>query len=604
MCGILFHRDPAGVEPAPRYERALDRMADRGPDARGLELRDDCALGHTRLSIIDLSDEANQPFWDTSGRHAIVYNGELYNYRELRDDLVAAGVRFRTASDTEVLLAALVHWGLDEALARVRGMFAFVWLDTRTGRVQAARDHFGQKPLYWFRDGARLGIASSPLSLRELGAGAQPDLASYAIWFTPAARGGTRGACQRDRSFFAGIEVLPAGHVIDAQGDEVVVREYFDPTTLHDPERFRALAEADEDALRDELAFHFDRAVRRHLVSDVPAGVLLSGGFDSTLVYWYAHHHDPSVTTFTKLSPGIEKLPLEVIPEVLKRRPASAWFGVQKPEEYLPRLVDFVRRTASPARWGGGVPMQQLCADARRNGVKVLLGGDCADEYMAGYGFYTRIFDPPQPDWEELGDLVALDAESPFYDAEAAERVMADERALRERIVASLAHIRDPHERYVHATLIHDTASFLQTIPLPNSDAYAMMNSVELRNPLLALDLVRFAINLPARMRAARDHTGQFGKYLMRQLAGREIGDFMYREKEGTRNYSVAMAKPEYWNFAAFEIAKIFDLPQEMDTRQIIRAYNLELFHRLHIEGQQDVLPALLTEAGRAALEA
>lgn len=601
MCGILFH---AG-EPRPPAEvlrRALARMTSRGPDFESLHFGDGFAVGHTRLSIIDLSPEANQPFWDASQRWALSYNGEIYNYLEIRADLLRAGRRLRTQSDTEVLLESILHFGLEPTLARVRGMFAFVLYDTASGELIAARDHFGQKPLYYLKEGGAVAIASDVRSLVDLRGRTEPDLTSYAVYLCPAGEDGTRGVFHRDRTFFEGIRMLPAGHMLVGRPGSISIKEYFNTWSLFDAEALERNRGREREDCKAELKHHLSRAVARHLVSDVPVGVLLSGGIDSTLAFWFAHEMTDDLTAFTKISPGIEEIPLTVVPKVLERRPASTYFSLQRSTDYVAELQSFVRASGAPSRWGGGPPMLRLCRDARRNGVYVLLGGDCADEYLGGYSHYEAIAAEPSPDLFAPAQLTALDAASPFYDAERAREYEDGERAIRRRIVARLESVADPTERALHAALLHDTSSFLQTCNLPHSDAYSMMTSVELRNPMLDLDLVAFAVNLPTGLRAGRHPSGHFGKTLLRDLADDEIGPFMNVKKEGTRNYAMAMARPEYWHLNRFAIGQMFRIPQGLTRRTIIRLVNLELFHRLFMLGETDALAAMLTDNGRSVL--
>jgi asparagine synthase (glutamine-hydrolysing) len=598
MCGILFYKNPKGVGESRCFERALDHMATRGPDHRRLEYGPDFAIGHTRLSIIDLSSDANQPFWDPSGRFVLSYNGEIYNFREIRKELEAAGRHLRTHSDTEVLLESLLEWGLDSTLERLRGMFAFALYDTENGRLTVARDHFGQKPVYYdLRDGC-IAVASDPLSLIELRGSASPDPAAYSVYMCAAGQSGTRGAFHTDRTFFEEIQALPAGHVLTFDESGARLREYFTTSSLFDASELERNIQRPREECVDELRFEFRRAVRRHLVSDVGVGVLLSGGIDSTLVYWFAHEMHPELTSFTKISPGIESIPLEIVPRILERRPANTYLSVQQPGGYLSGLRDFVRASRAPSRWGGGPPMNQLCVDARRNGIYVLLGGDCADEYFAGYGHYESLFEQKNPDPSSLSDLVSLNANSAFRVPEEAEAYECDQRERRRRILDQLRDVAEPYERLVQATLLHDSSSFLQTCNLPHSDAYSMMTSVELRNPMLDLDLVRFAVNLPARLKVGRDISGHFGKRLMRELAKREIGDFVNVKKEGTRNFAMKVADSRYWRFGNFAIRELMRIPDEMTKREIIRLINLEIFHRQLFLGEEDFFPKIMSPTG------
>jgi asparagine synthetase B (glutamine-hydrolysing) len=327
--------------------------------------------------------------------------------------------------------------------------------------------------------------------------------------------------------------------------------------------------------------------------------VLLSGGIDSSAVFWYAAAREPSLQTFTKTSPGIETIPLTVVPRLLQQRPATAHFILQRRAGFVRDLDSFVRRTHAPSRWNSGPSMESLCHAARRNGVIVLLGGDCMDEFFGGYVHYRDYF-ARDPDPTDLGPLIDLLAGADGRYTPLCETYLGEQRAVRTAILARLAFLPNPQQRLRHATLLHDTATFLQTCSLPHSDAYSMAASVELRNPMLDLDLFSFVINLPMHLRADHHENGEFGKVLFRMLAEREIGSFANVAKEGTRNYAMAMADPALWNVDSFSIRKVCPLPAAPDRRDLIRMINLEMFHNAFFTGAdgRDVAERM-TVAGR-----
>ena len=247
--------------------------------------------------------------------------------------------------------------------------------------------------------------------------------------------------------------------------------------------------------------------------------------------------------------------------------------------------------------------MRNLCEVARRNGVYVLLSGDGSDEYFAGYRHYEELFaSRAGRRLDELDELIAIDKGSPLLTPEVREEYMELERSRRCRILDAISSVADEEERFVLATLLHDTATFLQTTVLPHSDAYSMMTSVELRNPFLDLDLIRHVTNLPVACKIQRrgDH---FGKFLLREFACQEIGEFVDLKKEGTRNFAMHMSQAKFWNLSAFSLKELISMPREPKKPDIMRLVNLELFHRFHILGQRDTSPMLSKEGVAAFLK-
>jgi asparagine synthase (glutamine-hydrolysing) len=354
-----------------------DRIAHRGPDAKGVWSHEDdrvsVQFGHRRLSIIDLTAAADQPF----SKHGLtlIYNGELYNYKELRAELAARGVRFATKSDTEVVLEAWRAWGPD-SLRKFRGMFAFALADTATGELVLARDPLGIKPLYYLPRGAGVIFASE---LKALLAAIGPELsiepgalvASMLYYWVPEQRCAIRG-----------VRKLPAGSWA-----------CFRPDGTHEMRSYWRVQDVALEAAAGpaaDLRSVIEESVAAHLVADVPVSSFLSGGLDSSIITVLAHQAANGVDAYTiTFRPEDQKL--EAMPDDARyARKVAAQFGVKLHEieispdivSLLPRMVDILDE---PIGDPAAINTLLICEAAQARGVKVILSGMGADELFGGY---------------------------------------------------------------------------------------------------------------------------------------------------------------------------------------------------------------------------
>jgi asparagine synthase (glutamine-hydrolysing) len=375
MCGIAGCYQQAD---GPKLVDIMtDRIAHRGPDATGTWGHEDdrvaVQLGHRRLSIIDLSDAANQPL--SKDGLTLVYNGELYNFKELRADLQGRGVRFRTESDTEVVLEAWRVWGPD-ALRRFRGMFTFALADAATGDLVLARDPLGIKPLYYLPRGSGLLFASELKGLLAAVGGElriEPGamVASMLYYWVP-----------DQRCAIAGVHKLPPGSWALARPDgSFTVRHYWQ---IADEASAAAAGPA------ADLAAVVKDSVTAHLVADVPVSSFLSGGLDSSIVTVLAHQAGQGIDAYT-ITFRPEDQRLEAMPDdAIYARKVAAQFGIDLHEieiapdivSLLPRMVDVLDE---PIGDPAAINTLLMCEAARERGVKVILSGMGADELFGGY---------------------------------------------------------------------------------------------------------------------------------------------------------------------------------------------------------------------------
>jgi asparagine synthase (glutamine-hydrolysing) len=260
-----------------------DSLAHRGPDDWGVEVINDhhVILGHRRLSILDLSPSGHQPMASSSRRSWIVFNGEIYNFREIKRDLEALGVAFRSETDTEVILAAYERWGLD-AVNRFRGMFAFALWDSRDRKLHLCRDRFGVKPLYYCRTNGRLAFASEMRALSQYGLSNKTIDPVCAVEFLQ------YGYLESSSSMFTDVRAVAPGTILTF--DEALTEQSFQYWSTRDmfqsaatQELRQELEALPDDALLDRVEEHLEAAFRYRLVADVPVGLFLSGGIDSSI---------------------------------------------------------------------------------------------------------------------------------------------------------------------------------------------------------------------------------------------------------------------------------------------------------------------------------
>jgi asparagine synthase (glutamine-hydrolysing) len=378
VCGLCGAVDLDGLEDAACVERMADAMVHRGPDDRGTYGDAHASLGFLRLSIIDLSPLGHQPMAALDGDVQLVFNGEIYNYRELRRDLVARGHVFRSESDTEVLLAAYLEWG-QECVRELRGMWAFAIWDRRAQRLFCSVDRFGIKPLYYRRDGTRLVFASEPKAFRAAGIPLAPDLEVVHDYLAFGA------VDQSSRTFFEGVERLPGAHslVFDRRG--LSVAGYWDV-----PDGDRRPADP-VDAVREA----FLESIGLHLRSDVPVGTSLSGGIDSSAVAGAVSHllrtsEEAAAVgtrqrTFTAYfsHAGFDERPYaEAVVAAAGCEPHWVTFDDETFVDDLPAIIyaqdEPFASTSMVAQWY----VMKAAAEA---GLKVMLDGQGGDEIFAGY---------------------------------------------------------------------------------------------------------------------------------------------------------------------------------------------------------------------------
>ncbi len=545
MCGIagIVHLDGRPVARAD-LERMNRAQAHRGPDGEGVFLDGAVGLGHTRLAIIDPAG-GEQPLLSDDGRLALVYNGEVYNYRELRDELAGGGTRFRTASDTEVVLRAYERWGT-AAVERFRGMFAFALYDGRQGRLVLVRDRLGIKPLYYGRADGRFVFASELAALRGLGLPDAIDPEAVAAYLryqyvpTP-------------RTIYRHLRKLEPGHVLelDPRTGAITDRAYWRLAVR--------VRERSEEACLEELNAALDETARLYVRSDVPFGAFLSGGVDSSLVTAVMGPHvGEPVRTFAIGFYEREHSELPWADEVSRTLGTAHTERVVSPEAALEVIRRLVVHFGEPFADSSAVPTYYVSREGASR-VKMVLSGDGGDEGFGGYWSYAWSRREAAWAWPALGRamgrclarlgptarlrrggrFLAMDPEAKHH----AQREIFgpdDLRAVlhpdvpappRKRLAAGTVDDGvDPVTRFQAL----DVQTYLLDDILTKVDRMSMANSLEVRVPLLDHEIVELAFSLPPEMKVRRTRRGVRTKHLLKRSAARFFPDrLLDRPKQG-----------------------------------------------------------------------
>lgn len=388
MCGILGIIGGPLPVPESAAQSALDLLQHRGPNDRGVWRTADTWLGHRRLSIIDTGPSGHQPMMHEESGIVVIFNGEIYNYVELRDELIAMGYRFHSRSDTEVLLVAFLAWG-KECVRRFNGMWSFLIWDPRVGKAFFSRDRFGVKPFYYTLVRGRLSVASEPKALIAL----YPELRK--VDESTLYRFLDKGLlCNGSRSFYEGIRILQPAHsgVYKPGCLTPQLDRYWDFPRAEDK-----LPESEQ--LTQDFRSLFEDAVRLRLRSDVPVGITLSGGLDSTAVLHASSHNlkngHGNLLAFTSV---FETTPGEESPDELKWAQLAIkpyaharLLEVDAGSDWLPILSRVAWQMDSPCYSPAVFPLWKIMSAARENKVPVLLEGQGADELLGGYTQYAAL---------------------------------------------------------------------------------------------------------------------------------------------------------------------------------------------------------------------
>jgi len=512
VCGICgeLSKDGQAIPSSAMIGRMTEQLIPRGPDAVGMFQQNRFAVGHRRLSILDLTPHAHQPMIDNTLGLGIAYNGEVYNFRDLRKELEAKGYSFFSTGDTEVLLKAYHAWG-DEFVKRLNGMFAFAIWERDSGRVLLGRDRLGIKPLYYADTPTGLRFASSLPSLLQ-GGGISSEIDPVALHHYMT----FHAVVPAPRTILKQVRKLDPASIMAIEPDGTKKQSfYWEPSFNVDPAKADWSFEDWKRAIHDKLM----ESVQRRLIADVPVGVLLSGGLDSSLVVGLlAEAGQTGLNTF---SIGFESVGEEKGDEFEYSDIVAEHFGTRHHKIHvdtgkaLPALGEAVAAMSEPMVSHDCVGFFLLSQEVARH-VKVVQSGQGADEVFAGYHWYPPLMQSEDP----VNDYASV-----FFDrdhGEYAEIINPEYVGTNQSLEFVAEHFARPGaDRAIDKALRLDTRVMLIDDPVKRVDNMTMAWSLEARVPFLDHELVELAGHCPAEMKVGPiDEQGRgVGKHVLKELA-------------------------------------------------------------------------------------
>ena len=536
MCGVFgIYSYNTGLLDAGRNNPALDLLRHRGPDDSGVYQDEYIFIGHTRLSILDI-ETGQQPMTSDDGRYTIAYNGEIYNYLELRNEISKLDVSFATRSDTEVILKYFQCFGPVETLNRIEGMFAFGIWDRLKSELFLARDRIGEKPMYYAYNANTFVFSSEIKSI--LSSGIVSDNLNENGLFEYFCRTKIAGS----RTFIKDVRELKPGHymLINDLGVRPCQRKYWDLVTEYMIGRDSKIVNEIEayQAIETSMLQSFES----RMISDVPVGLLTSGGIDSSVVAGVLAgkgYQDLKCFCAGNNNSAIDESPFAQQLVSYINRKTDANFDLVVVKKDLVTLIDIVENLTyiydEPLQFNNSIAMYYLCVEAKKYGIKVLLSGEGADELFCGYDRYERTFemaDEQIANGNRIEDILyyggGLDNTKLVADMCGLTHVNADTRLLGESYEWLKANNNIPMMGLI---LLYDQHYRLQFLN-QRQDRMGMAAGIELRQPFLNYQLVNLANSLDINLKFNKN-SGQ-RKYILKRIAEKYIpDDIIARPKRG-----------------------------------------------------------------------
>jgi asparagine synthase (glutamine-hydrolysing) len=595
---MFLQKDQVAEDDLVRMGKSL---AHRGPDHFAVTIVDQAGFAHNRLSIIDPTQAGDQPFFNDN--YYLIYNGEIYNHQELRKDLLAKGCIFKGTSDTETLFLYLKAYGVPATLDKIRGMFAFAFYDRAKKQLFLCRDRYGIKPLFWTHNARGLFWASEIKALAvEPGVKIDPIRTLFSI---------TGSGDQSNKyTIFQDVFHVPPGHylMMDESG-QPVINEYYSVAHDIDESYYRELSLLSEEAILTLFEQLLSSSVKKMLMSDVPLGIFVSGGIDSSLIAALACRHQPGVMLFTSDVTGkFSELPYSQL--LSKSLNAPLHVSKFRPEQTLEDLASVTYHYETPiVKFLNAIPFSRVAELACQNGVKPVLTGEGADELFLGYpgihySKYKKILDFPKTLVDRFYGLlpliknyVAQSQSENINDFLAKLSAGFERQYMRETGGLEAYHfIPGIESRKAHYQAVQMIREHLIAL-LHRNDRMGMQYNIESRFPFLDEDVVRFGVNLPLKWKVRTvgkvfdpKHPFSMEKAIVRMTARKILPEKLANKPKwgfGSYGHKYMTVHPEYFKRGYLsDLLHIDDdvldyIAKTQDQYMIAKLVSLDVFGRI-----------------------
>lgn len=564
MCGILGYISKSKTK-ADGFDRALETLKKRGPDDRGTKkyLYKDTSItfGSTRLAIVDLTSSGRQPMTDESDNFSIVFNGEIYNYIEIKDRLLKKGYRFKSKTDTEVLLNGFIEYG-QNIVDQIEGMFAFAIYDKKSGKITVARDHFGKKPFYYFFDSNTFVFASEIkafLALPSIKDQLVIDQLSVSKYFH-------YGFIPDPNSFYKNIKKLEPATTFQFDTDKWQIinhHRYWDLSQIRE-------LKSEEGIILEKLDYLLTNAVNKRLIADVPIGILLSGGVDSSLITTIASQNNKNINTYTIKYEDHFSEDVNYADKVSKSLGMKSNVLMLEDRLVKKNFIDMINYLDEPLSRLSIIPLNFISKIAKKK-VSVMLDGEGADELFAGYEKYSsNRFNFFHKDHRFLGGSAFLPG-----DLDKLLKIKFDRRQISQEV--DFYDKKYKQKSSLNRQLYIDCCLQEPGFLLAGDDRATMANSIEMRSPFLDKRVAEFAFSLEDKWKI--NHNTR--KYILKKTAEK------YLDKKIINRQKRIFADMPLDRWIRSELREVFDHYLFIDSPFLDKDYISRIYND-HLKGTSD----------------